>query len=127
MAELSPPLVRRLAEIAGLKVYLVSGEYIRNHIDIDFTAGGNSGVYPYVPVDEIWIDDALHGLDQTATTYHEIVERYHMIYHHMSYDKAHDMANSAEDGFRKELRRAGVKDFDARRVASAVTKYLGRA
>ena len=62
--------------INGMSAGLVSGEKVRNEMDIDFTQGGNDGIYPfYIPKSEIWIDDALHGLDRTATALHEMVER----------------------------------------------------
>ena len=39
--KLEPPRIRRLGYVTGLPVYLVSGERVRNDIDIDFTQGGN--------------------------------------------------------------------------------------
>jgi hypothetical protein len=120
-----PPRLRLLGRVAGLPIYLVSGEKVRNEIDIDFTQGGNDGVYPfYVPAGEIWVDDALHGLDRTATALHEMVERDLMVHHGMEYDPAHEIASSYERPFRQQLRRAGVTTFDARRLATAYKGYL---
>ena len=39
--KLESPRIRRLGHVTGLPVYLVSGEQVRNQIDIDFTQGGN--------------------------------------------------------------------------------------
>jgi hypothetical protein len=119
------PRLRLLARVAGFPIYLVSGEKVRNELDIDFTQGGNDGIYPlYIPEPEIWIDDALRGLDRTATALHEMVERDLMVCHGMSYDPAHEIASSYERGFRRQLKSAGVTTFDARRLEAAYRGYL---
>lgn len=123
--KLQSPRLRCLGRVAGLPIYLVSGEKVRNEIDIDFTQGGNDGVYPfYVSEGEIWIDDALHGLDRTATALHEMVERDLMVHHGMAYDPAHEIASSYERAFRKDLKRADVTMFDLRRLEVAYRGYL---
>jgi hypothetical protein len=125
MTKVQPPRLRFLGRVAGLPIYLVSGEWVRNNQDIDFTQGGNDGIYPfYIPAPEIWIDDALHGLDRTATALHEMVERDLMVKHGLAYDPAHEIASSYERGFRKELKRAGVTSFDPRRLEVAFKGYL---
>jgi hypothetical protein len=119
------PRLRLLGTVAGLPIYLVSGEEVRNKTDIDFTCGGNDGVYPfYVPAGEIWIDDALHGLDRTATALHEMVERDLMVRHGMAYDPAHEIASSYEAPFRRELARARVTAFDVSRLEVAYRNFL---
>jgi len=122
---LKSPRLRRLGKVAGLDVYLVDGEYIRNNFDIDFTCGGQEAVYPsYVPPGEVWIDDALHALDRTATALHEIVERDQMMRYGKSYDDAHEVASATERPFRRELAKAPPRAFDARRVGAAYRAYL---
>jgi len=126
--KLEPPRIRRLGYVTGLPVYLVSGEQIRNKIDIDFTQGGNEAAYPgYVPADEIWIDDAMHALDRIATVFHEIVERNLVLYGGMSYDKAHDIACKREIEFRKELARKKPSSTDLRLVTAALRPYREEA
>ena len=121
----TPPRLRLLGRVAGFPVYLVSGEQVRNELDIDFTQGGNDGIYPlYIPAPEIWIDDALHGLDRTATALHEMVERDLMVRHGWEYDPAHEVASSYEKPFRRQLRAAGVREFDPRRLEVAYRAYL---
>ena len=110
--KLEPPRIRRLGYVTGLPVYLVSGEQVRNQIDIDFTQGGNEAAYPgYVPPGEIWIDDAMHALDRIATIFHEIVERNLVLYGGMDYDDAHDIACKREIELRKKLA-ATASDVD---------------
>lgn len=118
------PRLRLLGKVAGLSVYLVSGEKVRDDLDIDFTMGGNAGRYSYVPMNEIWIDDAMHVLDRTATALHEVVERDLMLHRGMSYDRAHDAANLCEHSFREDLLRHPPKKFDARRVTAAYREHL---
>lgn len=119
-----PPRLRGLGRVAGLSIYLVSGQKVRNEIDIDFTMGGNEAVYPsYVPPGEIWIDDAAGSLDRTATALHEIVERDQMLRFGKNYDDAHEVS-ATERPFRQQLLRQPPKEFDARRVAAAYRAYL---
>jgi hypothetical protein len=121
--KLRPPRLRLLGHVAGVAIYVVSGEQVRDDVDIDFTMGGNEAVYTYVPPGEIWIDDAAHVLDRTATALHELVERDLMLRHGMDYDRAHDAANIRERAFRR-LQRRPLGKFDAGAVAAAYRAYL---
>jgi hypothetical protein len=119
------PYLRYLGKVAGLRIYLVSGVYVRNNLDIDFTCGGNEAVYPsYNPPGEIWLDDAAGPLDRTATALHEIVERHQMMTFGKNYEDAHEVASATERPFRRELDKAPPKAFDPRRVAAAYRAYL---
>src|SRR5262249_59346434 len=97
------PRLRLLGEVSGVRIYLVSGEQVRDEVHIDFTQGGNDAVYDYVPAGEVWIDDAAHALDRTATALHELVERDLMQRHGMDYDRAHDAASARERTLRRVL------------------------
>ena len=122
---MKPPRIRLLGYVTGLAVYLVDGERVRNELDIDFTCGGNEAVYPnYVPKGEIWIDDVLGPLDQTATILHEIVERNLMLGKGWSYERAHDAASSRERPFRSILKRAQTKRLDLARVRAALATNI---
>lgn len=119
------PRLRLLGGGGGLLVYLVDGEHVRNEIDVDFVNGGNGAVYPsYIPLDEIWIDDAQHPLDRTATALHELVERDLMLHHGRSYDSAHDLANMYERAFRRGLRHHRPRVYNSREVMDAYLTYL---
>lgn len=126
--ELKTPRLRLMGYVTGLPVYLVSGEKVRNEIDIDFTQGGNEAAYPgYVPPNEIWIDDAMHALDRIATIFHEIVERNLVLYGGMDYDEAHDIACKREIVFRKELAIKRPASTDLRLVTAALRPYSKEA
>jgi hypothetical protein len=119
------PRLRLLGQVAEVSIYLVDGESIRDGIDVDFVNGGNEAVYPsYVPQGEVWIDDAQHAIDRTATALHELIERDLMLNHGMSYDSAHVAANGHERAFRKGLLRNRPTRFDIRRLAAAYRVYL---
>lgn len=119
-ASLKSPRVRYVGLCAGLKVYVVNGELVRNVHDIDFTCGGNEAIYPaYVPKGEIWIDDVLRPLDATATTFHEIVERDLMMRLGWSYDDAHDAASECEKILRADLLAKRPAGIDLGRVEVA--------
>ena len=119
------PRLRLLGRGEGLLVYLVDGEYVRNELDIDFVNGGNGAVYShYIPLDEIWIDDAQRSLDRTATALHELVERDLMLHHGRSYDSAHDLANMYERSFRQRLKHHRPRSYDSREVMDAYRAYL---
>lgn len=121
---LKPPRLRLMGHVTGLPVYLVSGEQVRNKIDIDFTQGGSEAAYPgYIPKNEIWIDDAMHALDRIATIFHEIVERNLMLYRGIDYDDAHDTACKREIEFRKELAKNPPTSTDLRIVTRALKPY----
>lgn len=119
------PYIRKLGRVAGQTVWLVSGEYVRNHIFLDFTQGGNDQVYRrFTPAGEVWIDDATGPFDQTATALHEIVERDQMLRRGLPYEKAHDIALSYERPFRRELAKRGtLRAIDLGAVARAYREY----
>lgn len=120
MSKLKSPRVRYVGRCAGLSVYIVDGERVRNEHDIDFTCGGNEATYPaYVPAGEIWIDNVLLPLDATATAFHEIVERDLMMRLGWSYDDAHDAASECEKILRKDLLAKRPRSVDLARVETA--------
>src|SRR5438552_685110 len=43
----------------GLKIWIVDGPMVRRELYGDFSMGGNSLKYPFVPKDEIWLDSAM--------------------------------------------------------------------
>jgi hypothetical protein len=43
-------------QAGSVVAHLVDGEWIRNHVDIDFTNGAHHLVRSYIPSDEVWVD-----------------------------------------------------------------------
>jgi hypothetical protein len=86
----------------GIKIVEVDGTYIRDNIDIDFTAGGHEFVYPnYIRPGEVWIDKDMSPQDKEATVIHELNERMKMS-KGMMYEEAHDNSSRLEKKIRKD-------------------------
>jgi hypothetical protein len=78
-------------------VWKVNGKFIRDWIFIDFTEGGNSEAYPWMPPNEIWIDDSMYVPDEhEPTLLHELLEYNRMKNDGLTYEEAHDEACKAE-------------------------------
>jgi hypothetical protein len=67
------------SEYGELKVWIVDGELVRSAIYINFTEGGHDKVYPFVPENEIWIDDDLSRDEMKFVLLHELYERNLMV------------------------------------------------
>lgn len=104
--------VTRLCNMMGYNIWTVDGNYIRSVIDIDFVAGGNPGVYAYVPKNEIWIENVYQLPDIVATLYHEIIECSLMKTNHLAYDVAHDLASEQEIKLRKKMQNQKLISFE---------------
>jgi hypothetical protein len=100
---LKPPYVRK-ADVRGkITVWIVDGSYVRGHIDEEFTNFGQHYRFPFIPVDEFWID---HEAKQDETSFfidHLLVE-YRLMAKGKSYDEAIVAGDRQE---RSERRRAG--------------------
>jgi len=62
--EIKPPYVKLLDERGGLKIWIVDGEYIRGHIEEEFTNFAQHNQFPFIPENELWIDRATNIGDQ---------------------------------------------------------------
>ena len=79
-----------------MKVYLINGTYIRDKVCVDYTMGGHSYVYSFIPEDEIWLDNSMNKKDIDIVLQHELTEHNHMKYNNMSYGSAHTKASYEE-------------------------------
>jgi hypothetical protein len=59
----------------GVEVWIVNGELVRFFFFIDFTEGGHGFVYPFVPKNEVWLDDDLNPRERKFVLLHELHER----------------------------------------------------
>ncbi|MCX6715020.1 MAG: hypothetical protein NTX72_04350 [Candidatus Uhrbacteria bacterium] len=92
---------KKLATYAnGLTVWLVRGELVRDICFIDYTEGGHDYVYPFVPANEVWIDDDLKQSERPFVLLHEVHER-RLMSDGMDYHRAHHSASLLEQGCRK--------------------------
>jgi hypothetical protein len=90
----------RFGEVAG---WLVDGEWIRNHIDVDFTNGAHHFVRPYIPKDEVWIDREAPGAGEIPYLIRHQVRQRHLMISGVSYLTALARCNRIE---RQERRAA---------------------
>jgi len=58
-----------------IKVWTVRGHVVRSLFDVDFNQGGHGYVYPFVPKNEIWLDDSLYKKEIPFVLIHELHER----------------------------------------------------
>jgi hypothetical protein len=78
-----------------VKVWVVSGELVRDLFFIDFTEGGHDIVYNFVPKNEIWLDDDLSQRERKFVLLHEACER-NLMLKGTDYSHAHMAASSKE-------------------------------
>lgn len=93
---LSKIKVSIIERVGPLTVWHVDGRLIRDRVYIDFTEGGNSQAYVWMPPSEIWLD---HDIDQGELNFvklHELHEYNRMANDGLGYDRAHDSANKVE-------------------------------
>ena len=56
----------------GITVQSVNGEAVRDLVDGEFAVSGNPNTADYIPENEIWIEDAMHGSDLIGAVYNEL-------------------------------------------------------
>ncbi len=97
-----------------IKVWIVDGGMVRSIFFIDFTQGGHGEVYPFIPKDEVWIDDDLSKKEIELVLLHELHERKLMI-KGVKYNPAHEKANKIEIYHRhhpKQLKKRLLKEIE---------------
>ncbi len=83
-----------------IKVWIVNGEAVRDLFFLDFTEGGHAYVYPFVPKEEVWIDDDINPKELKFVLLHELHER-KLMSAGMKYDSAHKSSSEIEYYCRK--------------------------
>lgn len=117
---------KELGKIEDFEVYLVDGEEVRNILDQDFTTGGSSGRYIYIPEGEVWIEDGMTSDDTLSTLIHEFVECYFMENKGLNYAHAHDKANIYERKVRKAIMDGRVRVRDSEQAFDFAKKIIDR-
>ncbi len=79
MAEsLKLPYLQKLDDRGDLEVWLVDGVYIRGHMDEEFTNFGQHYRYKYIPLNQLWIDQATRSDEQSFFIDHLLMEHHLM-------------------------------------------------
>jgi hypothetical protein len=104
------PLVRSLIgkirhayieTVGPLEVWHVNGRLIRDRVYIDFTEGGNSRAYVWMPPNNIWLDHDIDPGEVDFVKLHELHE-WNKMGDGMGYDNAHESANGVEGEARRD-------------------------
>ncbi len=95
--------LKKFDERGDIQVWIVDGAYIRGHIDEEFTDFGQHFRFPYIPVNEFWIDREKDPEEIQFFIDHLLVE-HRLMAQGIPYEKALPEADRQE---RKERRRAG--------------------
>ena len=97
-----------IAEHEVLKVYIVDGIKVRNMYKTDFVEGGTAFIYPFIPIDEIWIEDQVPEEERPFVLLHEFTERDLMRNERADYDDAHEQASKVEFAARAKWKKEGT-------------------
>lgn len=89
---------------AGVTVWVVDGELVRDALFIDFTEGGHDKVYAFVPPKEVWLDDDLMPEERRFVLLHELFER-RLMSKGWTYPRAHHAASRIESRCRRRPER----------------------
>lgn len=91
-----------------VQVWIVNGLMVRNTTKTDFVEGGHAYVYPFMPEDEIWIEDQVSEEERSFVLLHEFTERHLMRNRKVDYDKAHEYASKVEFAAREAYEKDGT-------------------
>lgn len=104
---------RIIKKLSGeIKIWLVDGNLVRSFFLLDYCEGGHDKVYPFIPKNEIWVEEAISPKERKFIILHELHER-HLMSQGKSYKNAHIGATEVEDYYRenpKEDLRARIKE-----------------
>ena len=93
--------VARIGRVGPVDIWHVEGRVIRDHVYIDFTEGGNSRAYIWMPSNEIWLDHDVDLGEQDFVKLHELHE-WNKMGDGLNYEAAHESANGVEGQARRD-------------------------
>lgn len=85
----------------AVSVRWVDGNLVRSYYKTDYTQGGHHYVYPWVPEQEIWVEDGVDHREIHLIVCHEYLERRLMRDADLQYNRAHGIASALEFDLRK--------------------------
>lgn len=97
-----------LRQAGGVKIWIVDGPKVRQHLDGDYVFAGHGYKYDFIPKDEIWLDSAMSVEQAHFALFHELRER-RMIASGIDYDKAYPEALALESQERARQERTSRK------------------
>jgi hypothetical protein len=110
-----------------IEVWIVDGLRVRSTYMTDYTEGGHGYVYPWVPKNEIWIEETIERAEVPFIVAHEYIEHRLMRDEGMEYDKAHECCSEMEFDLRKADERKQFPNLSRRRFRKTDLPKLTRA
>lgn len=115
------PYIKKIAEVAGFKVFSVNGYWIRNNLDPAFTNFGSRRHFEFIPKEEFWIDRENGKIEA-----HYFIENFLAIQRELkkgkSYPEAIEVADKMErrernrSQFLKNIRKIKIKEKILKKV-----------
>ncbi|MFA6126264.1 MAG: hypothetical protein WC699_03070 [Bacteroidales bacterium] len=106
----------------GYKIWVVDGNRVRLKLLREFLYGGNEQRYPFIPVGEIWIDNAVSCEEFELTLVHELNERDRMAKTGCTYLQAHNSSLAIEVKLRRKFGQI-CRDHEKSLPGMPVTDY----
>lgn len=111
--KLKKPYLSKCSTVAGFTVWVVDGEYVREHLNHDFTNFGQHYRFKFIPKNEFWIDKEAAPGEERFFIDHLLVEHRWMA-KGMKYNDALDKAEIIEKRERSKSRLLkGIKKNNA--------------
>jgi hypothetical protein len=85
-----------------VKLWIVDGNLVRSFYSTEYTEGGHGYVYPWVPKDEIWVEEAVDRRERPFIVIHEYLEHRLMRDRKLDYETAHAICSKVEFHCRKD-------------------------
>ena len=104
----------------------MDGLRVRSTYMTDYTEGGHGYVYPWVPKNEIWIEQAIEQAEAPFIVAHEYIEHRLMRDDGMEYDKAHECCSEMEFDLRKADERKQFPGLSRQRFRKSDLSKLTR-
>ena len=107
------PYLKRDTTIGDLAVFVVDGQYVRNHIDIEFTNFGQHYRFPFIPKNELWLDREQSPGESGYFIEHMLIE-HKLMSNGMNYADAVTEASAAEkiSRMRTEQKKRGFSEIE---------------
>lgn len=99
------PYLTMLERIDGFNVWIVNGEYVRENLDEEFTNFGQHYRFPFIPLNEFWLDRQNVPGEEGFFVDHLLVE-YRLMARGTDYDHALDKGDAVEQAERAKTRLA---------------------
>jgi hypothetical protein len=108
-----------------IEVWLVDGELVRDLYKTDFIEGGSGICYPWIPINEIWIErNLIERGEINITILHEFVESSLMKINKMSYNKSHPIAAKVDWHHRRKFTKSDVESLTRSKALEMAKCYL---